>query len=217
VRLCGFTMVVETCQESFHPTAFLVWMVCYSQQMAKRKTGRSVAAFDKVEKAINVIRGQRAMLDSDLAALYCVTTRQLNQHVARNKERFPDDFAYQLTQQEFTALMSQIVISKKGRGGRRKLPWAFTEQGVAMLSSVLKSPTAVRVNIEIMRTFVRVRRLMATPGELVEQLTKLAETVQLHGDQIDVINQVLQQMLTTPTAPRRAIGFHAKEEANLRK
>jgi hypothetical protein len=85
-----------------------------------------------------------------------------------------------------------------------------------MLSSVLKSPTAVRVNIEIMRTFVRVRRLMATPGELVEQLTKLAETVQLHDDQIQVINQVLQQMLSTPPAPRRAIGFHAKGDGEKR-
>lgn len=180
--------------------------------MAKKKSSRRVAALDKVENAIHVIRGQRVMLDSDLAALYSVTTRQLNQHVARNKERFPEDFAYQLTQEVFTALMSQFVTSNKGRGGRRKMPWAFTEQGVAMLSSVLKSPTAVRVNIEIMRTFVRVRRLMATPGELVEQLTKLAETVQLHDDQIQMINQVLQQMLTTPPAPRRPIEFHAKEK-----
>jgi hypothetical protein len=89
------------------------------------------------------------------------------------------------------------------------MPWAFTEQGVAMLSSVLKSPTAVRVNIEIMRTFFRLRRLMATPGELVEQLTKLVETVQLHDDQIKVISQVLQQMIEKPPAPKRQIGFHA--------
>ena len=99
--------------------------------------------------------------------------------------------------------MSQIVISKAGRGGRRKLPWIFTEQGVAMLSSVLNSPTAVRVNIEIMRTFVRLRRLMATPGELVEQITKLAETVQLHDRDIKLISKVLQQMMERPTEPRR--------------
>ena len=148
------------------------------------------------------------MLDADLATLYGVTTRVLNQQVSRNKDRFPEDFAFQLTQQEFTTLMSQIVTSKIGRGGRRKRPWAFTEQGVAMLSSVLKSPTAVKVNIEIMRTFVRLRRLMATPGELVEQLTKLAETVQLHDEQIQVISQVLQQMLEEPARPQRSIGFH---------
>ena len=97
------------------------------------------------------------MLDSDLAKLYGVTTGRLNEQLSRNKERFPEDFAFQLTQQEFTALMSQTAISKSGRGGRRKRPWVFTEQGVAMLSSALRSPTAVRVNIEIMRTFVRLR------------------------------------------------------------
>ncbi|MGD9636115.1 MAG: ORF6N domain-containing protein, partial [Pirellulales bacterium] len=132
----------------------------------------------------------------------------LNEQVARNLDRFPDDFAFSLTQQEFMSLMSQNATSKRGRGGRRKLPWVFTEQGVAMLSSVLKSPTAVRVNIEIMRAFVRLRRLMATPGELVEQLTKLAETVQLHDDRIKVISQVLQSMIEKPVPPRRSIGFH---------
>lgn len=105
--------------------------------------------------------------------------------------------------------MSQIAISKMGRGGRRTRPWVFTEQGVAMLSSVLKSPTAVRVNVEIMRTFVRLRRLMATPGELVEQITKLAETVQLHDRDIKLISQVLRQMIEKPAAPRPSIGFHA--------
>jgi hypothetical protein len=97
----------------------------------------------------------------------------------------------------------------EGGGGRRYLPFAFTEQGVAMLSSVLNSPTAVRVNIEIMRTFVRLRRLMATPGELVEQITKLAETVQLPDREIKLISQVLQQMMERPTEPRRRIGFHS--------
>ena len=158
-----------------------------------------------------MVRGQRVMLDSDLAKLYGVTTGRLNEQLSRNKDRFPEDFAFQLTQQEFTALISQIAISQTGRGGRRKRPWVFTEQGVAMLSSVLRSPTAVKVNIEIMRTFVRLRRLMATPGELVEQLTKLAETVQLHDDQIKVITQVLQQMLEKPVPPKRRIGFHQQE------
>jgi hypothetical protein len=122
------------------------------------------------------------------------------------------DFAYQLTQQEFTALMSQFAISKASRGGRRKLPWAFSEHGVAMLSSVLRSPTAVRVNIEIMRTFVRLRRLMATPGELVEQLTRLAETVQLHDDQIKAIAQALGKLMERPAVPSRHIGFHVRQE-----
>jgi hypothetical protein len=166
----------------------------------------------EIERAIHVVRGQRVMLDSDLPKLYGVTTRRLNEQLSRNKERFPQDFAFQLTQQEFASLMSQIAISKTGRGGRRKRPWVFTEQGVAMLSSVLRSPTAVKVNIEIMRTFVRLRRLMATPGELVEQLTKLAETVQLHDDQIKVVTQVLQQMLEKPEPQKRRIGFRQQEQ-----
>ena len=124
--------------------------------------------------------------------LYGVTTKPLNRRFAAIADRFPEDFAYQLTQQEFTALISQIAISKPGRGGHRKLPWVFTEHGVAMLSSVLRSPTAVRVNIEIMRAFVRLRRLMATPGELVEQLTRLAQTVQMHDEQIQSIIQALE-------------------------
>ncbi len=157
---------------------------------------------------VRIVRGQRVMLDFDLARLYGVTTTRLNEQVARNHERFPEDFAYQLAQQEFMSLMSQNAISKGGRGGRRKLPWVFTEHGVAMLSSVLKSPTAVRVNIEIMRTFVRLRRLMATPGELVEQLTRLAETVQLHDEQIKAIIQVLSQLTEQPERPQPRIGFH---------
>jgi hypothetical protein len=167
---------------------------------------------ERIEQAIHVVRGQRVMLDSNLAELYGVTTSRLNEQVSRNRERFPEDFAFQLAQQEFTALMSQIAISKGGRGGRRKRPWVFTEQGVAMLSSVLRSPTAVRVNIEIMRTFIRLRRLMATPGELAEQLMKLAETVQLHDDQIKVITRVLQQMVEQPDSPKRKIGFRASDK-----
>jgi hypothetical protein len=180
--------------------------------MAKKKSTNEIVSADRIENAIHVVRGMRVMLDSDLAELYGVTTSRLNEQVSRNRGRFPEDFAFHLTQQEFTSLMSQIAISKGGRGGRRKRPWVFTEQGVAMLSSVLRSPTAVRVNIEIMRTFVRLRRLMATPGELAEQLMKLAETVQLHDDQIKVISQVLQQMVEKPEPPKRKIGFHASQE-----
>jgi hypothetical protein len=106
--------------------------------------------------------------------------------------------------------MLQNVISKPGRGGRRKLPWVFTEHGVAMISSVLNSPTAVRVNIEIMRAFVQLRRLMGTPGELVEQLRRLAETVQLHDRHIRAIEEVLNRLMEPPEPPRRRIGFHVR-------
>jgi hypothetical protein len=174
-----------------------------------KKKSEVAAIPDKIEESIYVVRGQRVMLDSDLARMYGVTTAALNQAVRRNKERFLEDFSYQLTAQEFTALISQNVISKTGRGGRQTRPWAFTEHGVAMLSSVLKSPAAARVNIEIIRTFVRLRRLMATPGELVEQLTKLAETVQLHDKHIKAITQVLAQLMDVPPdGTKRRIGFH---------
>ena len=159
------------------------------------------------------MRGQRLLLDSDLARLYGATTAALNQAVRRNAERFPADFAFQLTQQEFTNLKSQIVTSSDEYGGRRKLPWVFTEHGVAMLSSVLRSRTAVRVNVEIMRAFIRLRRLLATPGELVEQITKLGESVQLHDDQIKTIVQVLRQMMEKPPEPPKGkIGFRPPPE-----
>lgn len=152
------------------------------------------------------------MLDSDLAHLYQVSTSQLNQQVKRNLDRFPEDFAFRLTKKEVVDLMSQTVISKAGPGGRRSLPWAFTEQGVAMLSSVLRSPQAVKVNIEIMRAFVRLRRLLATPGDLVTQLKRLAETVELHDDQIKAITAVLRRMMEpSPKPPTERIGFRSLE------
>jgi hypothetical protein len=169
---------------------------------------------EQLEQAIKVVRGQRVLLDADLARLYGVTTTALNQAVKRNAVRFPPDFAFRLNRQEFTAMMSQSVTSKASRGGRRKLPWVFTEHGVAMLSSVLRSDRAARVNVEIMRAFVRLRRLLATPGELVEQLAKLAESVQLHDEQIKAIAQVLRQMMENPPEPPKGrIGFQSPPPA----
>jgi hypothetical protein len=175
--------------------------------MPKEHSNTELVPSDEIESQVRIIRGQRVMLDFDLARLYGVTTAALNQAVQRNADRFPDDFSYQLTQQEFTSLISQIVISKSGRGGHRKLPRVFAEHGVAMLSSVLRSPTAVRVNIEIMRAFVRLRRLLATPGELVEQIARLAETVKVHDARINAIAEVLQRMMEPPPEPRHRIGF----------
>ncbi len=177
-----------------------------------RRPKHTLALAESIERQIYVIRGHRIMLDVELANLYGVAPKVLNQAVKRNSSRFPDDFAFRLTLQEFRNLKSQIVTSSSDHGGRRKLPWAFTEQGVAMLSSVLRSPLAIRVNIEIMRAFVRVRRLLATPGELVAQLTKLAETVQLHDDQIKEIIAVLQKMLEPPPKPKGRFGFYMPEK-----
>jgi ORF6N domain len=169
-----------------------------------------VIAIEQIESAIVVLRGQRVMLDSDLAKLYGVTTKALNQAVKRNRERFPADFAFPLNRQEVTILKSQIVTSSLGHGGRRSTPMAFTEHGVAMLSSVLHSKKAARVNVEIMRAFVRLRRLLATPGELVEQLTKLAETVQTHDERIKTIIDVLKHLMEKPPEPAKGrIGFQS--------
>jgi ORF6N domain len=166
-----------------------------------------------IESRILIVRDQRVMLDSDLAEMYGVPTMRLNEQVGRNLDRFPEDFAFQLTADEFANLKSQNATSSASHGGRRKLPWVFTEHGVAMLSSVLKSPTATAVNIEIIRTFVRLRRLLATPGELVAIVMELAETVAFHEEQLKQIADVLNQMFAPPPdpEPKRRIGFHTPE------
>jgi hypothetical protein len=178
-----------------------------------KQSASSMIRVEQIEQTIKVVRGQRVMLDADSARLYKVRTGALNQSVKRNADRFPSDFAFQLTLPEFMSLMSQNVTSK---GGRRKLPWVFTEHGVAMLSSVLRSSAAARVNVEIMRAFVRLRRLLATPGELVEQVAKLADSVQFHDEQIKAIAQVLRQMAEKPPEPSKGrIGFRTPNTASL--
>jgi hypothetical protein len=179
------------------------------EKRRKPKPATSIAAVqaEQIEQVIHVIRGERVMLDTDLAELYGVEVRRLNEQVRRNQDRFPADFMFQLTDAEWTALRSQFATLNGGRGRHRKyLPYAFTQNGVAMLSSVLRSPRAVQVNIEIMRAFVRLRRLLATPGELAQQIARLAETVDLHDEQIKAIVDVLKQMTAEPE--KRELGFH---------
>jgi hypothetical protein len=134
---------------------------------------RSVIPIERIERSIYFVEGQKVMLDSDLAALYGVETRALIQAVHRNIERFPDDFMFQLSKEEWGYLKSQDVTSSRGWGGRRYPPYAFTEQGVAMLASVLRSPRAVAVNIEIMRAFVRLRQMLSSNRELNRRLNEL--------------------------------------------
>ncbi len=152
------------------------------------------------------LRGQKVMLDRDLAELYGVETRILNQAVTRNPERFPKDFMYQLTNKEFTILKSQFVISSWG--GRRYPPFAFTEQGIAMLSSVLHSERAINVNIAIMRAFVKLRELLLTNKELNSKLQKIEAK---YDKQFRVVFEVLQQLMETPAKPRKEIGFKRKK------
>jgi hypothetical protein len=159
-----------------------------------------------VERRIHTIRSHRVMLDSDLAELYEVPTGTFNQAVKRNIERFPDDFMLQLTAKELQSLRSQFVISNAGRGGRRYLPYAFTEQGVAMLSSVLNSPRAVQVNIAIMRVFVQMRHIASTHQDL---LRKVNEMEMKYDDNFRVVFTAIKKLVEPPQilAPKRKIGF----------
>jgi hypothetical protein len=160
---------------------------------------------DRIESLIYIIREERVMLDQDLAALYEVETKALVQAVQRNIGRFPPDFMFQLSFQEFTALRSQIVTSK-GRGGRRTAPYAFTEHGVAMLSSVLRSERAVEINIEIIRAFVKLRQLVASNAELTGRLNRLEQN---YDSQFKVVFDAIRQLMSeaTPVPPKRRIGF----------
>ena len=167
--------------------------------MAKEKT-KSLVPPERIASRIYLIRGQKVMLDFDLAELYGVETRALNQAVTRNIDRFPEDFAFQFTRAEFNALMSQIVISNAGRGGRRKLPWAFTEHGVAMLSSILRSKRAVQVNVAIVRTFVKLREMLATNEELARKVAQ-------HDRQIAVLFDQVQKMLAPVPTKKNPIGY----------
>jgi hypothetical protein len=166
----------------------------------------------RIEKAIFLIRGQRVILDSVLAGLYGVETRSLVQAVKRNIKRFPPDFMFQLSEDEFDSLRSQIVISK-GKGGRRYYPYAFSEQGVAMLSTVLRSDRAIEVNIAIMRVFVRLRQMMTAQKELALKLSELESRIQDHDEEIVAIFEAIRQLMTPPDRPRKKIGFEVKERA----
>jgi len=156
-----------------------------------------------------VIRRQRVLLDEHLARLYGVETRSLLQAVKRNLERFPPDFMFELSAAEWSALRSQSVTSRGGRGGRRYAPYAFTEQGVAMLSSVLNSGRAIAVNIEIMRSFVRIRRLLEADKSLARKFQRLESKLASHDQAIVGILAAIRQLMTAPAPRRRGIGFTA--------
>jgi hypothetical protein len=157
-----------------------------------------------VTRRILTVRGQNVMLDSDLADLYQVLTKNPNKAVQRNRDRFPADFMFQLTQKEFEALRFQIGTSNGGRGGRRYLPFVFTQEGVAMLSSVLNSDRSIQVNVAIMRAFVQLRSLAATHKDLAE---KIAAMEKKYDVQFSVVFKAIRQLLQPPAPRRRTIGF----------
>ena len=169
---------------------------------------------EQIEQVVLLIRGQRVMLDRDLAALYGVETKSLNKAVQRNLERFPDDFMFQLTPEEAEALRFQFGTLKRGQHVKY-LPRVFTQEGVAMLSSVLRSPRAVQVNIAIMRVFVRLREALALHKELARKLAELERKIEGHDTGIRTLFDAIRQLTAPPAKPRREIGFHttAREAA----
>jgi phage regulator Rha-like protein len=171
---------------------------------------KALLPIEVIERKILLIRGKKVMLDSDLAELYGVETFNLNKAVKRNIDRFPEDFMFQLTKEEADSLRFQIGMSKtKGRGGRRYLPYAFTEQGVAMLSSVLNSERAVQVNIAIMRVFVKLREMIASNKELAKRLDKLEKK---YDTQFKVVFDAIRELMTPPEPKRKRIGFLREKE-----
>ena len=169
----------------------------------------SLIPLERIGNAIRLVRGQKVLLDNDLAPLYGVETRALNQAVKRNTERFPEDFMFQLSSDEAETWLrsrSQFVILKRGENLKYR-PYAFTEPGVAMLSSVLHSDRAVRVNIEIMRAFVQLRQMLASHADLARKLTALEKKYDLR---FKVVFDALRQLMSPPARPKREIGFHVK-------
>lgn len=171
---------------------------------------KTLVSVDSIEDKIYLIRGKKVMLDRDLAFLYGVEARVLNQSVRRNKKRFPEDFMFQLSKEEFLNLKSQFVISSWG--GIRKFPLAFTEQGVAMLSSVLNSEKAIQVNIQIMRTFTKIREMIISNKELREKIEKLEKKYDKRFQVVfEAIRQILQTTKEEIKNPKKPIGFVVKK------
>jgi hypothetical protein len=174
----------------------------------------ATAAIEKIERTIHLIRGQKVMLDSDLAAIYGVTTSRLNEQLKRNLKRFPHDFAFHLDADELAALISQIATSKPGRGGRRKLPWVFTEHGAIMLASVLNSDTAIEASVRVVRAFVRLRELMLANKELAVKFNELEGRLDKQDATIARLFEAIRQLLQPPEpAEKREVGFHVREDA----
>ena len=194
---------------------------------------KEIIPIERIAQAVRWVRGEKVLLDFDLAALYGVAAKTLNQAVKRNATRFPEDFMFQLSAEETRFLRSQFVTAKsqtvdnqfilpkwsqfvtssRKHRGRRYRPYAFTEQGVATLSSVLNSEGAVKVNIAIMRAFVRLRQTLETNRELARKFEQLEKRVSKHDEEIAGIIEAIRQLMTLPEKPRREIGFHVREKA----
>jgi ORF6N domain len=173
---------------------------------------QAVIPIERIASAILMLRDRRVMLDYNLAVLYAVETRALKQAVRRNPDRFPNDFMFELSEQEIDTVVSQFVIPDRRRFGGAK-PMAFTEQGIAMLSSVLNNERAIKVNIAIMRAFVKLRQVLDTNRELAQKFLELEQRVGKHDEEIAAILEAIRQLIAPPEKARREIGFHVREKA----
>ena len=177
---------------------------------------RLAVPVESIASSIVVIRGQKVILDSDLARLYGVDTKRLNEQARRNAERFPEDFRFQVTAEEFADLRSQNATSSGGHGGRRKLPYAYTEHGALMAASVLNSPRAVEVSVYVVRAFVRLRQVLATHSELAGKLDELERHLEsrldVHDQQIALLLETIKQLLAPPESKQQRIGFRTAEK-----
>jgi len=184
-------------------------MICLNQFEQTVAVHRKIA---NLESAIHLIRSHRVMLDSDLAVIYGVTTRRLNEQLRRNRSRFPSDFAFQLTADELTNLRSQIATSS--HGGRRYRPWVFTEHGAIMLASVLNSQIAVQASVRVVRAFIRLREMVAANVQLASKLEELERRLDSYDEAIADLFAALKQLLEPSEPPkRREIGFHVRERS----
>jgi hypothetical protein len=175
------------------------------------KPAEEIVPVGAIAEAILILRGQKVILDADLARLYGVTTKRLNEQVKRNTERFPTDFMFQLTDDELEILRSQFATSRWG--GRRYLPYAFTEHGALMAANVLNTPTAVEVGVYVVRAFIKLRELLSSHTELSHKLIELESRLDGHDEQIGALMQAIRQLLAQPEKPERRIGFRVKERA----
>ena len=191
-------------------------VVAYCDHLFKQRVymvkDTSIVPANNIEQKIFLIRTKRVMLDEHLAEIYGVQTKNLNKAVLRNRERFPEDFTFQLTPQEWHDLRFQIGTSKKkGRGGRRYLPYAFTEHGAVMLASVLNSSIAIKASIQVVRAFVKLREILATHKELGEKLVQLEKKIGRHDEEIQTLFEAIRRLMQPPEKPRRQIGFRVEE------
>jgi hypothetical protein len=183
------------------------------------RTTKAHTALRSVESLIHIIRGQKVMLDADLASLYGVPTKRLNEAVRRNLSRFPESFMFQLSDDEAKALRSQIATSNEGRGGRRYLPFAFTEHGVVMLSSVLTSERAIRMSIQVVNAFVRLRQMTEHHKDIATRMEKLergheraASVIEILVEDIDELSREVKHMKALPPPTKRKIGFVFRDD-----